>query len=135
MGFSGNSSHLLNQLVSDLKSGVRASDLQNAGGTVFGDEQFDTRVGKVFLMPLGQSTLTTSSYTHVLYVDATVDVRDNFIASSFSAGANADNVYIPNQNGTKFTVVLVRRYGKGTTSDHKRVLLARQAPTWPTNDV
>jgi hypothetical protein len=90
---------------------------------------------KCFLMPLGQSTLTTSSYTHVLYVDATVDVRDNFIASSFSAGANADNVYIPNQNGTKFAVVLVRRYGKGTTSDHKRVLLARQAPTWPTNDV
>jgi hypothetical protein len=90
---------------------------------------------KCFLMPLGQSTLTTSSYTHVLYVDAAVDVRDNFISSSFSPGGSADNVYIPSQSGTKFAVVLVRRYGKGTPSDHKRVLLLRQAPTWPTNDV
>src|SRR5205823_14966946 len=57
-------------------------------------------------------SLTTSSYTHVLYVDATVDVRDNFIASSFSAGGSADNVYVPDKNGTKFAVVLVRRYGK-----------------------
>lgn len=88
-----------------------------------------------FLMPLGDNTLTTPSYTHILYVDATVDVRDDFVAASFSAGANADNLYIPNQNGTKFTVVLVRRYGQGTKSDHKRVLLARQAPTWPTNNV
>ena len=90
---------------------------------------------KCFLMPYGQSSLTTPNFTHILYVDATVDIRDNFIASTFSAGGSADNLYIPNQNGTKFTVVLVRRYGKGTTSDHKRVLLARQAPTWPTNDV
>ena len=88
-----------------------------------------------FLMPYGQSSLTTPSYTHVLYLDATVDVRDNFIASSFSYGASADNVYLPDQTGTQFTVVLVRRYGKGTTSDHKRVLLARQAPTWPTDNV
>src|SRR5439155_18381764 len=90
---------------------------------------------RCYLLPLGESTLTTSSYTHVLYLDATVDVRDNFISSSFSAGAAADNVYVPDQNGTKFAVVLVRRYGKGTASDYKRVLLARQAPTWPTNDV
>ena len=88
-----------------------------------------------YLMPFGQSSLMTPDYTHVLYVAATVDIRDNFIASTFSAGGNADTVYLPDQTGTPFLVVLVRRYGKGTASDHKRVLLARQAPTWPTDNL
>ncbi len=41
---------------------------------------------RCYLMPTGQSSLTTPNFTHVLYLDATVDVRDNYIASSFSAG-------------------------------------------------
>src|SRR5579872_6156300 len=90
---------------------------------------------RCYLMPYGQSSLMTPNFTHVLYVDAAVDIRDNFIASTFSAGGSADTVYIPNQGGTPFLVVLVRRYGQGTAFDHKRVLLARQAPTWPTNNV
>jgi hypothetical protein len=88
-----------------------------------------------YLMPYGQSSLTTPNYTHILYVAVTADIRDNFIASTFSAGGSADTVYIPNHAGTPFAVVLVRRYGQGTPSDHLRVLLARQAPTWPTNNL
>ena len=90
---------------------------------------------KVNLSPKGQSTLTTSSYTHVMLVPQGTDIRDNFIASSFSAGANCDNVYVPDKNGTKFAVVLVRRIGRGSPLDHLQVLLARQAPTWPSQDL
>lgn len=90
---------------------------------------------RCYLMPYGQSSLTTPDYTHILYVAANVDIRDNFIASTFSAGGTADKVYVPNQSGTPFAVVLVRRYGQGTPSDHLRVLLARQAPTWPTSNL
>jgi hypothetical protein len=96
---------------------------------------------KCALLPKGQSTLTTPDYTHLLLVPTTTDIRDDFSAGSLSAGTNADSLWIPNQNGTGFTVILVRRKGRGTAMDHKEVLLMRekgsgsQSVPWPTNDV
>jgi hypothetical protein len=95
---------------------------------------------KCFLMAHGQSTLTSTKYTHVLYVDATVDIRDNYdpptMTSPIPGGATSgETVYVPDKTGTAFTVVLVRRFGRGTAFDHKRVLLLRQAVTWPSNNV
>jgi hypothetical protein len=94
---------------------------------------------KCALEPRGQSSLTTPAYTHVLLVGPTVDVRDGFTPGTFSFDPNrADVVYIPDRNGVKYVVVLVRRQGRGTALDHKQVLLQRVAGTqvnWPTNDV
>jgi hypothetical protein len=83
----------------------------------------------------GQSTLTSSAYTHVLLLDADVDVRDEYAADSFGLTTAADSVWVPDQNGTEFKVVLVRRQGRGTPLDHKHVLLVRETPSWPTDDV
>ncbi len=94
---------------------------------------------KCALEPRGQSALTTGTYTHVLLVGPTVDIRDGFIAGSFSFDATrADVVYVPDRNGVKYLVVLVRRKGRGTALDHKQVLLERVSGSsidWPTNDV
>jgi hypothetical protein len=93
------------------------------------------------LEPKGQSTLTTPDYTHVLLVSPTTDIRDDFSPGTLTAGPNADTVWIPNKNGTSFTVILVRRKARGTTMDHKQVLLMREkgsgSPSvpWPTNDL
>jgi hypothetical protein len=91
---------------------------------------------KCALEPMGQSTLTTENYSHVLLVSPTTDIRDD-LSSTFTAGINADSVYVPNKNGTKFQVILVRRRGRGTALDHKYVLLNRVqgGVNWPTNDV
>jgi hypothetical protein len=91
---------------------------------------------KCLLTPRGQSTLTSQNYTHVMLVGPTVDVRDDYNAG-FVAGANADSVYVPDRNGTKFNVILVRRHGRGTPADCKQVLLVRTAgsPTWPSDNV
>jgi hypothetical protein len=95
---------------------------------------------QVALNPRGQSTLTTGWYTHLLLVNPTVDIRDDFQAGGAtpSAGVNADTVYVPDKNGTKFTVILVRRKGRGTALDLKEVLLQRVPGAnvnWPSNDV
>jgi hypothetical protein len=94
---------------------------------------------KCALEPRGQSVLTTGTYTHVLLVGPTVDVRDGFISGSFSPNpTQADSVYVPDRNGVKYVVVLVRRKGRGTALDHKQVLLERVSSgsvNWPTDDV
>jgi hypothetical protein len=91
---------------------------------------------KCYLAPYGQSTLTTNNYTHVLLVPSNTDVRDTAGPGSLVLDtANCDYVYVPNKNGTKFGVVLVRRVGLGTPTDHKRVILQRQATTFPTDNV
>jgi hypothetical protein len=91
---------------------------------------------KCFLAPKGQSTLTTdvggtgSGYSHVLYVDQAVDVRDG--SGALAQGTNPDSVYVPDKNGTPFIVILVRRYARGTANDHLQCLVRRLTPTWPT---
>jgi hypothetical protein len=92
---------------------------------------------KLYLTPKGQSTLTTIWYTHVALVDATVDIRDNMQVSGGvpTIGVNADNIYVPDKNGTKFQVVLVRRVARGTAGDMKQIVLFRTQPTYPTDNV
>jgi hypothetical protein len=89
-----------------------------------------------FLIAKGQSTLTTQAYTHVMLVDSSIDIRDDNATGNFTAsGANADSLYVPNQNGSKFVVILVRRIGRGTALDQKQVLLKRTTVNWPSSDV
>lgn len=86
------------------------------------------------LEPIQAYDSTTNSFwTHTLYVDTAVDIRDDY--PTFADGRTGDKVYVPDQNGTLFRVVLVRRQMRGTDQDHKRVILRRQAVTWPSNDV
>src|SRR5262249_35412716 len=90
------------------------------------------------LGPKGQSTLTTLSYTHLLLVDATVDLRDDLPGGTLSYGPNADRVFLPDPNGTEFRVLLVRPVGRGTGADHKQALLMRVpggAVPWQTDNV
>ena len=85
------------------------------------------------IAPKGASTLTSQNYTHVMYVPLTTDIRDK--AAGAPAGftvdaANADTVWIPDKNGTRFDIVLIRRAG-----DQKQVLLQRHGPaSWPSNN-
>jgi hypothetical protein len=91
---------------------------------------------KCFLSPDGQSTLSTLAYTHVMLVDSSIDIRDDNLSGNFNSnGPNADSLYVPNQNGSKFVVILVRRIGRGTTVDQKQVLLKRTTVNWPSSDV
>ena len=51
-------------------------------------------------------------------------------------GSTADTLYIPNQNSAAtYSVAEVRRVGRGTALDHKRVYLIRTKVTWPSNDL
>ncbi|HBI44922.1 MAG TPA: hypothetical protein DDY78_19010 [Planctomycetales bacterium] len=70
------------------------------------------------------------TYTHILRVETTVDVRDGY---SGVPGGSA--VYVSNQSGTRFQVQAVARVGRGTAVDHKIVYLQRINLTWPSNDV
>jgi hypothetical protein len=51
------------------------------------------------------------------------------------AFGNNDKVYVPDKNGTSFVVRFVERRGQGTSADHKRVYLDREAVTWPTTEL
>jgi hypothetical protein len=89
-----------------------------------------------YLAPKGQSTLTSQAYTHELLVEATADLRDDYLTGNFvSPGTGGDHLYMPDQNGTKFFVILVRRVGRGTAADHKQVLVKRASVNWPNDDV
>jgi hypothetical protein len=79
------------------------------------------------IKPPGSASMPYGSYTHVLYVEVGTDIRDG--------ASTADQVYVPNKNGTKFTVVWVARQGRGTSLDLKLVYLTRVAPNWPTADL
>jgi hypothetical protein len=105
-------------------------DIFHNGGGPSGSPDVSGAVG--YLMPIGNiSTLNNQLFTHILLVDLSVDVRDQFGGVS----ANADSVFIPDKTGTKFTLYLVQRVGQGTRTDHKRCYLFRTQPTWPSNNV
>src|SRR5690242_4039234 len=72
------------------------------------------------------------TWTHVLLVDVSVDIRDRYLGAL--GDAPQDSVYVPDQNGTQFFVTFVERIGRGTSLDHKRVYLDRATPTWPTDE-
>src|SRR5689334_1450528 len=67
---------------------------------------------------------TTDHYTHVMTVAADADVRDDNSSTTTGAyvvGANADTVWVPDKNGTRFHVFFVERVARGTPLDHRRV--------------
>jgi len=93
---------------------------------------------KCFLKGSNRHSINTLYHTHVLYVDVSVDIRDGWGAGApgQNVGATADTLYIPNQNSaTTYSVAEVRRIGRGTAVDHKRVYLIRTKVTWPSNDL
>ncbi len=85
------------------------------------------------------ASTTINRWTHILLVDVTVDIRDGYRGNDGSGQEQTpsgwDSVYVPDHTGTRFTVVLVVRVGRGTTQDHKRVYLNRAAPSWPSSDI
>jgi len=80
----------------------------------------------------GEGRSTINNYTHVLLMDASVDVRDNW---SPSGAAATNSLYIPDKNGTPFNIIFVERVLRGTPQDHKRIYVQRQGPTWPTSNL
>jgi hypothetical protein len=93
---------------------------------------------KCFLKAGNRHSIVTLYYTHVLYMDASVDIRDGYGAGApgQNIGSTADTLYIPNQNSAAtYSVAEVRRVGRGTALDHKRVYLIRTKVTWPSNDL
>jgi hypothetical protein len=87
-----------------------------------------------YLTPIGQSYQTTPYFTHKLYVDTGVDIRDGSAVAGL-APTSPDTVWVPNKNGQAYRVILVRRYGRGTATDHYVVLLERQGVTWPQSNL
>lgn len=76
----------------------------------------------------------SKKFTHVLDVDYRTDIRDDYDAGT--VGANADTVYVPDAAGTPFTVVFVEGHLPGDPARNcKRVYLARQATSWPTQQL
>jgi len=81
----------------------------------------------------GDRASASLSWTHVMLIAPSVDIRDMYIGQA--AMAMQDSVYIPDQNGTRFSVVFIELVQRGTPNEHKRVYLDRQTPTWPTNEL
>lgn len=72
---------------------------------------------------------TTLRWTHLLFVDVGVDIRDSY------PNVPAHLVFVPDQNGTGFDVVFVELVGRGTGAAYKRVYLDRRLVTWPSNEL
>src|SRR5207247_867792 len=68
------------------------------------------------------------AWTHIALIPFGTDVRDGY------AGLNVlsapDSLYVPDSNGTRYTVMFVEREMAGSASDHLRVYLDRWAPHW-----
>jgi hypothetical protein len=76
----------------------------------------------------GDRRVGTLTWTDLMLVDSAVDVRDGYTgACTFTP---QDSVYIPDGNGTQFTVVFVELCQRGP-GQHKRVYLDRGLPGWP----
>jgi hypothetical protein len=69
-------------------------------------------------------------FTHILTVPKATDIRDAGRLDNQSTLGTQDSVYVPDQNGTRFSVLWVERVG-----NYKRVYLQRIAGAgvnWPT---
>jgi hypothetical protein len=71
----------------------------------------------------------TFRWTHLLYLDADVDVRDSY------PSAPVNRVYVPDKTGTGFDVVFVELVNRGTPARYKRVFLDRRSVTWPSSEL
>ena len=84
----------------------------------------------------GGDRLTNSlCWTHIVLIDASIDIRDPYVGQGGYYSSYQDCIYIPDQNGTRFGVVFVERLHRGTPHEHKRVYLDRMTPNWPTNEL
>jgi hypothetical protein len=81
----------------------------------------------------GDRANASLTWTHVMLVDSSVDLRDMYVGQSTIA--LQDSVYVPDKNGTHFYVVFIELVERGTPNEHKRVYLDRQAPSWPTDEL
>jgi len=68
-------------------------------------------------------------YEYIAIVPLNTDIRDNG-----NGGASQDTIYVPNQNGTPFTVVWVERIGH-PSGDFLRAYLTRNTTTFPTTNL
>jgi hypothetical protein len=82
----------------------------------------------------GEADGPSSQFTHILFVDADADVRDGMVNFAFNVLLH-DDVYVPDQDGTRFRVVAVEILGKGQPGAVRRVYLDRHAPSWPTDEL
>ena len=81
----------------------------------------------------GEGDSYSLKYTHRLLIDVTADIRDDYAAGSI--GSNPDTIYVPNMNGTAFSVIFTEVVDLGSAYQHKRVYLVRQAPAYPTDNL
>jgi hypothetical protein len=81
----------------------------------------------------GDRAVNALSWTHIMLVDVSVDIRDAYTGQMTST--IQDTVFVPDQTGTAFNVIFVERLQRGTAQEHKRVFLDRQTPSWPTNEL
>jgi hypothetical protein len=81
----------------------------------------------------GDRNNATLTWTHVMLVDVSVDIRDAYTGQSIFS--QQDTVFVPDQSGTPFVVIFIERLQRGTAHEHKRVFLDRRTPTWPTNEL
>jgi hypothetical protein len=85
-------------------------------------------------MEAGESESAIFRYTHVMWVDAATDIRDDFVQWGGRQG-QGDVVYVPDKNGTIFDVVHVEIKNRGTPAAVRKVYLDRSGPNWPTNNL
>ena len=96
-----------------------------------------------FLQPRAQAgrhgTALYLKWTHILYTDPGLDIRDAYNSQLDPARNNAlaDTVILKSTDATSktaFYVVLVERANRGLASEHFRVYLDRFTPNlWPTD--
>ena len=85
-------------------------------------------------MEAGEGNSNQMAWTHTAVFELAADVRDRYdIAPSF--GGAGDEIYVPNQNGTRFLVMFVERRQRNTAEDHKLAYLRRATPNWPTSEL
>lgn len=72
----------------------------------------------------GEQASAQFRFTHVLLVEPTLDLRDDFDAFAGTA-SQRDTVRIPDSTGLSYRVVFLERVQRGLAADHKRVYLQR----------
>ena len=75
------------------------------------------------LHPMPTNLKSPPTYTHWIDVALPTDIREN------------DSLYVPDQNGTEFSVVQIERVRPGGGNDFKRAYLNRQAVNWPSQNL
>lgn len=70
----------------------------------------------------------TLTWTHLLLVDASVDIRDAYVGNSTLS--TQDTVYIPDGTGTPYLVVFIEIVNVGAADAYQRCYLDRQTPSW-----